>query len=209
MLQDIDAIVFDFGGVILELHEDTTIQKMADILHCSKEECMQHLIHQSKFYEFECGKISADEFISEIQKSAPKTVSKKEIITAWNAMLGRFPEEHCNLLLALQKNYRTFLLSNTNVIHIEAFEKNMKLQNIPYRMTDLFEEVWYSSSIGMRKPHPETYVYCMQKVGLIPQRTLFIDDKEENIQGAQKAGMKTLHIANGVSIISFFTSNTP
>ena len=203
MIDSVENIIFDFGGVILNLDEQATFTQLELLMGKTKSE-MPDILEKSQFYDFECGHISADEFIANLQSLATTPFSKQQFLDAWNAMLLDFPEEHITLLRNLKSHFRTFLLSNTNVIHIEAFEKNMKHQGIPYHMRELFEEVWYSSSIGMRKPYPDTYRAMIQRAHIIPERTLFLDDKQENLDGAAQAGLQTMLITPTNTICSIF-----
>ncbi|HPY82317.1 MAG: HAD family phosphatase [Bacteroidales bacterium] len=205
MMKTVENIIFDFGGVILNLDEQATFSQLQLLMGKSASD-IPKIMELSRFYDFECGKITEHEFIENLLALSNNPFSKQDFISAWNAMLLDFPQKHVNLLLSLKTHFRTFLLSNTNVIHIEAFEKNMKQQGITFSMSDLFEEVWYSSSIGMRKPNPETYRAVTQKVNIIPERTLFLDDKQENLNGAAQIGLQTMLVTPTNSICSIFKS---
>ena len=75
------------------------------------------------FEEYETGKIDDAAFIKGIQQIAGKPLTENEIISAWNALLLDFPLERIELLEKLKKEYRIFLLSNTNALHYKAFQQ--------------------------------------------------------------------------------------
>lgn len=203
----IKNIIFDFGFVLLGLNEQATVVKLAELLDIQPHEVFTFIAKNSQFYKFECGEIDADTFLNSIIKSAKKPISKNQIIDAWNAMLLDFPIAHIELLINLKSKYRTFLLSNTNIIHQIAFEENMKKQGIEYSMHDLFEQVWYSHTIHMRKPHVATYKAVLEMAQINANETIFLDDKLENIEGAQKAGLHTIHITETIKTLDVFNSD--
>ncbi|MCL2328367.1 MAG: HAD family phosphatase [Bacteroidetes bacterium] len=207
MLNGITTIIFDFGGVILNLNEELTYKAMMHLLNCDKQQLQQHLAHNNTFPNYECGLISTDEFVQYIQSLVPYNISKQEIADAWNAMLLDFPQAHVDLLLRLKTKYRTFLLSNTNDLHEIAFTQNMKNQGIQYAIHDLFERVYYSHTLHLRKPNVETYEAVIQRENLNPAQTLFLDDKLENLEGAQKAGLRTQLIDANNTIMNLFDKN--
>ncbi len=205
MLNSIDSIIFDFGGVILNLDEQLTYTAMMQLLNCNELQLKNYFAHNNMFQNYECGLISTDEFVQYIQSLVPYNISLQEIANAWNAMLLDFPVVHVNLLLKLKTKYRTFLLSNTNDLHEVAFTHNMKNQNIQYSIHDLFERVYYSHTLHLNKPNIEIYETVIKQQNLNPAQTLFLDDKIENLEGAQKAGLQTLLIDGNNTILKLFS----
>jgi glucose-1-phosphatase len=96
----------------------------------------------------------------------------------------------------LKKNYRIFLLSNTNEIHKIKFHRMFK-ENYGYSFYNLFERNHYSHEMGMRKPDPNIYLQVLKEDQLVAEETLFIDDIGENVIAAESAGLKGLHIQPG------------
>ena len=94
----------------------------------------------------------------------------------------------------LKKHYRLFLFSNTNAIHYECFMNIYRQQFGKDDFNDLFEKAYYSHSSGIRKPYIEAYEWVLQDAGISAAETLFIDDTYPNIEGAQKAGLQTIHL---------------
>jgi putative hydrolase of the HAD superfamily len=72
------------------------------------------------------------------------------------------------------------------------------------RRIEYFEKVYFSSDIGMRKPDAEIFEFVLKEQGLDPARTLFIDDTEQHILGAQKLGIQTYHLGKGERICGLF-----
>lgn len=203
-LSHIEAIVFDFGGVILNLDEKKTYEELSQILSIDTENLHEMVLKTKTFYDFECGKISSFEFIQFIHSLTKKLTSDQQIIDAWNAMLLELPLEHVDILLELKKHYRTFLLSNTNAIHEACFVQNIHNQGIPYTLEQMFETVWYSHVLGLRKPNTDIFIEITKRAQLHPHATLFLDDRADNIATAKKLGFQTQLITNTHTIKQIF-----
>jgi putative hydrolase of the HAD superfamily len=119
---------------------------------------------------------------------------------AWNALLLDFPPERIRLLKMLKKQYRLFLLSNTNALHQREFEQRF-IAVSGGGMETIFEKVYYSHLLGLRKPNEDIYRVVVEENRLIPGETLFIDDTVSNFSGAQAVGLKTLQVKPPATIL--------
>lgn len=120
-LKDIEAIIFDLGGVILNIDYKLTINAFKKLGITNFDELYSQARQLSFFDDFETGKISAEDFFVSLNKHTGLKLNPHEATTAWNAMLLDLPWERIELLKKLGKKHRLFLLSNTNETHIAAF----------------------------------------------------------------------------------------
>src|SRR6185295_19168102 len=116
-MQNIRNIIFDLGGVILNIDMKRTENALQNLGIENLQQYLKqsHLI--SFFKEYEAGKIDDSAFIGKIQSLSGRALSEEAVINAWNALLLDFPRERIELLQSLKKKYRLFLLRNTNAIH--------------------------------------------------------------------------------------------
>jgi putative hydrolase of the HAD superfamily len=110
---------------------------------------------------------------------------------AWNAILLDFRQDSLLVLNNLKSRYNLFLLSNTNSIHLTAFNKTLLETTGNASMDQYFIKSYYSHIIRMRKPYVETYNWVLKDGNMVAGETLFIDDSINNINGAIEAGIKT------------------
>jgi len=189
----IKNIIFDLGGVIINLDTKKTASEMKKLGFTNFENSYT-LINQTDLFDLlEKGLITPDQFRMEIRKHISNKVSDEQIDNAWSAMLLDFPKERIKLIQKANQNYRIFLLSNTNKIHFDKYSSDFNT-DFGFSFNSLFEKSYYSFEIGHRKPDLEIYKYVLKHSNLIPEETLFIDDSETNIKAAQSVGLKTLHI---------------
>lgn len=186
----INAIIFDFGDIFINLDKPATISGLQK-LGMKEWNNEFELLNLS----FEVGAISPEDFVGGFQKQLPNA-SKEEILKAWNAVLADFPFYRLEFLQELSKKYRLFLLSNTDSIHINTFEEKSGV-SFYKDFYDCFEKVYFSFDIGMRKPDPKIYQFVLEQNNLVAENTLFVDDKTENTDSAAALGIKVWNLQVG------------
>lgn len=198
----IKNIIFDLGGVLLNLDTQRTFAAFANLVGDQQihEQLMRQLAAERVFERFETNELPESEFVSYLQRINPTAVTTADICKAWSAMLLDFPAERLAMLRSLrERGYRVFLLSNINSIHLRdvyaIMETTYQLTNQDF--DNLFEKPYYSHLIQQRKPNPATFEYILNDVGLLASETLFIDDIADNVAGALLAGLHAVqHPAN-------------
>lgn len=186
----INAIIFDFGDVFINLDKQATLDGLKNLGISHWNEDLNQLNLQ-----YEVGAISGDDFLAGIQKHT-NNASIEDIRAAWNSILADFPLYRLEFLQMLSQKYRLFLLSNTDAIHIETFERENGV-SFYSDFYQCFEKVYFSFEMGMRKPDAEIFNYVLKKHDLNPACTLFIDDKKENTDAAQALGIKVWNLQVG------------
>ena len=184
----IKNIIFDFGDIFINLDKTATLksfQKLGLTTHTNE--------HIQLEQAYEKGEISTESFLQSCQKFTNPEVTTNQIQCAWNAILLDFPKQRLAFLKNLKNNhnYRLFLLSNTNALHIDSIIKNVPFYE---EFKNCFEVFYLSHEIGMRKPNLDIFEFVLFQNKLLPHETLFIDDTLENIQAAEKLGIQTWHL---------------
>ncbi len=200
-MQNIRNIIFDLGGVILDIDFKRTEKAFVDLGITNFAELFG-LGHAASFFkDHEAGRITDDEFLDSLRKLSKNSLTGDAVQKAWNALLISFPTERIELLKKLKGRYRLFLLSNTNAIHLAAFQKIYREAFNNGSFSDLFEKLYYSHEVRLRKPDKEIYEYVLKDSGLNPAETVFIDDALVNVEAARESGMQAIHIQPGTTIL--------
>ena len=199
-MQNIKAIIFDFGGVILDIDYNKTANAFKDLGIKNFDEMYSQKNVNSLFHDLEEGKIKEEEFYGAFRKSAQVELTDQQIREAWNAILLRYREEALHTLKAIKQKYKLYLLSNTNIIHHTAFNKIYQYQINHGSLNEYFDKAYYSHEIGHRKPGKEAYEYVLKENNLSPSETLFIDDSIQNINAAKALGLQTIFLEEGMKI---------
>ncbi len=194
--KDIQNIIFDLGEVIVDLDFSKTEKAFQKLFPSLKNGIYTYQTQTAIFDELETGKISPDAFRAYLKALVNETVSNEDIDEAWNAMLINIPSRKLNLVQNLRKHYKTYVLSNTNEIHIQYLNQFLLPQHQLKLLNEVFDFVYYSHEMGIRKPNKEAFTYIIDKHKIKPSSCLFIDDKLENIETAKELGMYTWHLTN-------------
>ena len=149
----------------------------------------------------ESGKITDEEFILSLKKLSADRVSDSDVINAWNMLLLDFPKDRIEWLTGLKKKYRLFLFSNTNGIHLAHFRKIYSDAYNNAVFDDHFEKAYYSHIAGLIKPDLEAFHLVIRENNLIAGETLFIDDSLANVEAARQAGLKSLQVVPGTTVL--------
>ena len=202
--KNIKNIIFDFGGVICNIDLKLTEQKFKELGLSKFDSSYSAPTGESIFSIFEAGKITPQQFRDAVKKYLPDGVTDNDIDSAWNAMLLDIPAERIRLLEEIRKNYRIFLLSNSNEIHYQEYLHKFQ-EKFGYKdFDDLFEKAYFSFRLKMQKPNRDIFDYVVKNNHLAPGETLFIDDSIQHIEGARKALLNAYHLKPGEEIINLF-----
>jgi HAD superfamily hydrolase (TIGR01509 family) len=202
-MQGVKNIIFDLGGVILNLDNHRTEEAFVALGINNFREYFGLGFATSFFKDYEVGRISDRQFIDSVKTLTGLSVSDQAIIDSWNALLLDFPAERIQLLKQLRKTYRLFLFSNTNALHLTALRQIWAGAFGEGSLDDHFEKTYYSHLLGMRKPDPASFEFILKENNLNGKETLFVDDAIVNVEGAEQAGLRGLFLRPGISLMDF------
>jgi putative hydrolase of the HAD superfamily len=194
----IKNIILDLGGVLYDIRYENIADAFRTYGLPNFEQLYAQTGQAQEIDLFEEGKITPDQFRTFIRSLTTVYLADQQIDKAWNAILIDLPAIRIILLEKLRKRYRLFLFSNTNKINCIEFERFVTEKFGENIFETHFEKAYYSHTLGLKKPKPEAFITICKEQNLLPAETLFIDDIERHILGAQKAGLQTywLHQEN-------------
>jgi FMN phosphatase YigB (HAD superfamily) len=197
-------IIFDFGGVLIDIDYQRCVRAFQQLGFDDFDKLFSQLRQHHIFDRLETGKIGAKEFYNEIREASGLPLTDGVLEEAWNSMLIGMPWQNVEMLKKLVTAKCIFLLSNTNEIHEKAFTKMLEETYGHNLLSGLFERVYFSHRIGMRKPDVEIFEHVIHENKLVAEETLFIDDLPQHIEGATKANLQTHFLEKGQLITDLF-----
>lgn len=192
MKHPIKNIIFDLGGVLLDINYHLTAEAFEKIGVKDFKNIFAKKGQADVIDRLEEGKIGVEELTKELSVMCGTPLSQKEVIDAWNAMLFNIPSHRFKLLNKLRKKYRIFLYSNINAIHEVGVHQRLQEKHGIANLENHFEKVYYSHLIGIRKPNKEGFLHIIDDQQINANETLFIDDSPQHVEGALKAGLQAV-----------------
>ena len=194
-LEDLEGVILDFGGVLYDIDYDAPPKAFAR-LGDAEFASLYHQASQSEWFDqLEVGTLSRDVFYNHLKARCQEGPTLEEVHAAWCCILTGMPPSRATLVQALGQKTRLFLLSNTNAIHAQVFEADLRATlSDDAAFWGAFEAAHYSHDLGMKKPHPQTFLHVCERHGLNPARTLFLDDSIQHVEGAHRAGLHAHHL---------------
>ncbi|RRO25113.1 HAD family hydrolase [Flavobacteriaceae bacterium 14752] len=186
-MKPIKNILFDFGDVFLNLDKSATQQHLQNF---GISEFDHETIAVNKKYEK--GLMSTEEFI-QFYTQKFQSLTKESFTKAWNSILKSFPQHRLDFLknLKAKNQYRLFLLSNTNALHIEWVKHHISIYQ---DFKSCFEGFYLSHEIQLRKPDASVFGFILNQHNLKAKETLFIDDTKAHIETANCLDLQTWHL---------------
>ncbi len=177
----IRAIIFDWGGVLIDNPIDELLAYFAEALHVSPGDLATAYSHyQSSFYK---GLISETEFTESLCRKLNTPLP--DFNALWKtAVQTVFKEKQTvfDIIIRLRANgYKTALLSNTEVPTVDYYYEK--------HYDRYFDEAVFSCYENMAKPDPEIYLLTLNRLNVKATEALFNDDRIENIEGAERMGI--------------------
>ena len=204
MSAKIKNIIFDLGGVVLDIDESIVYNELEKMGISTTE-----LAHSKEFMEimskFDTGIYTAPTFRKKTKALlGQEKMTDQRFDAIWNAMILDIPRERIEALEKVKKHYKIFLMSNSNVIHYDLYVRDLQLRFGYNEFDELFNKSYFSFAEHLEKPDPRFFELILDHEGLLPEETLFIDDTAANIKVAKSLGINTYHIGREELVRNLF-----
>ena len=189
-----DAIMFDLGGVVLDIDPRRAVARWAQAASCDVALLQARPHHGDAGRLYETGQITDAAYFQHLRTSLGIDLSDAAFLDGWNAIfVGEMPGIS-GVLAKVAANRPLYAFSNTNPAHQAYFST---------RFADVlghFRQVFTSSDIGLRKPDAAAFEYVVKAIGAPAERILFFDDSLANVEGARACGLKAVHVTSGSTV---------
>lgn len=206
-LNEINTIIFDLGQVIVDLNPQLVLQRFESLVGDSNKSIPELIKDTQLLIEYEKGLMTTKEFIDASNDFLRSNIYENDFIEAWNLMIGEIPAKRLNLMKNLQDKFKVMVLSNTNEMHEIYFETKIHNEQNGKKLADFAHHVLYSHHINLRKPEKSIYDYVIDHFTQEPAKALFLDDKQENVNAAIEAGLKSIQVQYPDQIFEILSIN--
>lgn len=199
----VKAIVFDMGGVIIDLDPAACIRAFKEVLGFDRITEILDPFHQKGIYgELEGGKLTTDEFRAAVLAESRPGSRPEDVDRCMDAMISGMEPYKADLLRELSRKYPIYLLSNNNEIARARYHNLLAGLGVDWRT--VFREEFCSYELKMLKPSLEIYREAVRRIGLPPEEILFIDDSKTNVEAARSVGINAVLVPQGEDLRKVF-----
>ena len=179
-----EALVFDLGGVLVDVDFSRVLARWAAATGVPAETLAARFRRDDAYCAHECGVLDDAGYFAHLRSALGMKISDDEMLAGWNAALGDPLAGAESLLAGLSSEHPLYAFSNTNPAHIAHFTPRYR------ELLSHFRHVFTSCELGARKPEPLAFLHLTKRIGQAAERVLFFDDLEENVLGARQAGLQ-------------------
>ena len=203
----IEVLLFDLGNVILPFNHYQIAEKLAPfssrLERPDPATIFAYLfdLHQGLVNDYETGRLSSEAFFDSVRKAFDLQLSFDRFVPIWNEI---FNENHevSALIRSLKGRRKLGLLSNTNPLHFEFI-------HLRFPIVRSFDRWILSHEVGSKKPAAEIYQAAIRWASVTPERILFIDDAQRNIEGAAALGIQTIRFVSAQGLKEELAARLP
>lgn len=186
-MDKIKTIIFDLGGVILDLDWNSVIEAFGKLGFREAADLLNPYRQKGIFLNLEKGIVSPEELYGYIREKTGRDLSGEDINKALNKFISGLSPYKLEMLENLRKRFELFVLSNTNAIMFPDLDKTWFGQQ-GKGIADYFDRLFLSYEMKMLKPDDEIFEKVISETGIIPGETLYIDDSQANVDAGRKFG---------------------
>jgi putative hydrolase of the HAD superfamily len=185
-MKEIEALLFDFGGVIIEIDFDRVFARWAQLAGAPFEQVKRRFSHGEAYQRHERGEIGLAAYFASLRRDLGIDLGDEEFADGWARVFGPEYPSTVQLLKRLEPRVPMYLFSNTHPTHYELWSRRHEEALRPLRKR------FISCEMGVRKPEAESFRRVAAGIGVPLERILFFDDTQANLDAAEALGVKTV-----------------
>ena len=184
------AVIWDLGNVVFDVSFDRVFQSWGKACGQDIEKIKKGFSFNELFNQFERNEISATDFRISVCQAINIKLTDEDFDEGWCDLYMEVRDEMDKLLPALKNRYKLVALTNTNIIH-------NKVWRVKYAaILKYFDKIFSSHEMLVRKPEEQAYKIVLDYLRCEPEEVVFLDDNIDNIEGAQKLGIKSILVTS-------------
>ncbi len=192
----IKNLLFDLGGVIMDIERMRAVRALEALGLDNADTVLGEYSQQGPFGALESGAITVDEWRKAIMDMIDRPVDPDAVDRAFIDFLVGIPPHRLDALRELSRRYGIYMLSNTNPLMWNT-EIRRQFQQQGLEREDYFDGIVTSFEAKAMKPDARIFRYAEEKLGILPEETLFLDDSEANCEAARALGWHAARVAPG------------
>ncbi len=185
----IGALLFDLGGVLIEIDFERVLSSWAKYSSLPLAEIRRRFTIDAAYQHHERGELDGPGYLRHVRQVLQLDAPDQLLRDGWNAVFVGRIESTVALVKTAREHLPCFVFTNSNAMHQRTWAAAYP------DLLSLFEEVFVSSELGQRKPDRQAFATVAHRIGLAAPAILFLDDLRQNVEGARAFGMQAIHVA--------------
>ena len=190
------AVLLDLGNVVLGVDFRRVFRYWAAAANVDEDRFYEHWSLDDAYQAHERGEIPFSDYAEHLGSLFDVTLDEASWLAGWNDIWTEPFADVITLLPEVAARYPLYCFTNTNEAHTVYWRANY-----PEALTS-FKHIFVSSEIGARKPQPSAFQTVCQEMGHPPSQVLFLDDTQENVDGALEAGLDAVYTPNQEAVVA-------
>lgn len=191
----VDALLYDFGGVLVRIHFDRVFARWAQLAGVPMESVASRFWGVKAYEDHECGALDLAGYFAALRNELGLALSDEQFADGWHRVFGAEMTPVIDVARRLAGRIPQYVFSNTNPSHLEYMLRRYRDAFEPFR------KVFTSCELGARKPDREAFARVSRDIGVPLERILFFDDTEANVDGARAAGMHAVWVRSPQDVV--------
>ncbi len=204
----IKNLLFDLGGVILDIDRMKAVEALRDAGMRDPEELLGDYGQKGPFLALERGEITSAQFRDELRAHFDRPVDDDTIDEAFCQFLRGIPDHRLRALEQLHRRFRIYLLSNTNPLMWERYILP-EFTRLGHDINYYFDGLITSFEVKAYKPEPAIFKAAEELLGIDPEETLFFDDSQANVEAARRLGFHAALVTPENDFITHISKKLP
>ena len=194
MRSPIEAVLFDLGGIVLDISFARALAVWREFSELNETELRVSFRFDECYKRHERGEISGTDYLQHLRETLRLNASDEQVLAGWNAIFIGLMPASVEIITALRAHKRCYAFTNTNALHAAFWRAE-------YPQTQqMFEHIFVSSQMRMRKPEAAAFAYTLREMQLDATQVLFVDDTQSNVDGARVAGLHAEQVDSAASL---------
>jgi HAD superfamily hydrolase (TIGR01509 family) len=182
------ALLFDLGGVVLEINFDRVFHTWGARAPCDPEALRRRFKFDDAYEQHERGELDAAGYFASLRRSMRLPLSDEDFIAGWSDLYVGPVDGMVAVLAEASERLPLYAFTNSNPTHQTVWATRYA------RELSVFRSIFVSSELGLRKPDPTAFSEVARRAGFPASAFIFFDDTLANVMGARRAGMQAVHV---------------
>jgi FMN phosphatase YigB (HAD superfamily) len=195
----IQAVIFDMGGVLLRTDAPIRREAIAQRFGVTRGELEAFIFSGASSIQSEIGLISYEEHWQAVMRHFNQPIADYPVLSEEFFADDAIDQRLLRFAASLKPAYKLGLLSN-------AWQDVREVVGKKYDFLDVFDKTLFSYEVNARKPDPTIYHAILDLLDSDPNQAIFIDDMQENVDGAKAVGMHALRFTSTDAVIAALTA---